>query len=111
MMFDLFWWFVVEINTATIVELLNLIMSLCIILISVYASNKFTLRIFRRGWFVVGISAVIMLMGSIFRSYYSHMGVYEEWAWLGRIFVFFHLLFLVIGIYMLATTAVRMWGD
>lgn len=110
-MFDLFWWFVVEINTATIVELLNFIMSFCIILISVYASNKFTLRIFRRGWFVIMISGAVMVAGSIFRSYYSHIGLYEELAWLGRIFILVHLFFLVIGIYMLATTAVRMWGD
>jgi hypothetical protein len=100
-----------EINDATIVELLNLGMGICIVIISIYASKKFSLHIFRQGWIIVALSGVIMVLGSIVRIYYSHLNLYMEWAWLGRIFILVHLFFLVIGIYLLAMTAVKMWGD
>ena len=96
---------------ATIIELLNMVMGICIILISIYASNKFSLHVFKRGWLIVALSGAVMMLGSIFRAYYSFTDQYMEWAWLGRIFVFFHLLLLVTGIYLLALTAVKMWGD
>ncbi|MCG7848136.1 MAG: hypothetical protein MIO93_03015 [ANME-2 cluster archaeon] len=100
-----------EINSATIVEMLNMGMGICIVLISYYAAKKFSILVFRRGWFLVSFSGAVMVLGSIFRAYYSFIGLYEEWAWLGRIFVFIHLFVLVIGIYLLAMTAVKMWGD
>lgn len=100
-----------EINSATIVELLNLGMGVCIIVISFYAAKKFSILLFIRGWFIISLSGVIMVLGSFFRAYYSFTGTYEEWAWLGRIFVLIHLFVLVIGIYLLATTAVTIWGN
>lgn len=98
---------------ATVIELLNMAMALCIVLISYYAAKKFSLNVFRRGWFIVSLSGVVMALGSILRAYYSSTTptTYEEWAWLGRIFIFAHLFILVIGIYLLAMTAVKMWGD
>lgn len=100
-----------EINSATFVELLNMGMGICILLISYYAAKKFSILLFRRGWFIISLSGAVMVLGSIFRAYYSFVDLYDEWAWLGRIFVFIHLFVLVIGIYLLAMTAVKMWGD
>ena len=100
-----------EINSATLIELLNIGMGIGIVIISIYASKKFSLDIFRQGWFIVGLSGAVMLLGSILRVYYSYANLYMEWAWLGRLFIFIHLFLLVIGIYLLATTAVKMWGD
>lgn len=96
---------------ATIIELLNIGMGICIVMISLYASNKFSLHVFKRGWLIVAASGAVMMMGSMFRASYSYTNQYIEWAWLGRIFILAHLLFLVIGIYLLAHTAVKMWGD
>lgn len=98
-------------NSATIIELLNMCMGICIVVISFYASKKFSLRIFRRGWLIVSLSGVAMVLGSIIREYYSYANLYFEWAWLGRLFILLHLVLLVIGFYLLAITAVRMWGD
>jgi hypothetical protein len=98
-------------NTATIIELLNLLMGICIIIISFYASKKFSLYIFKQGWFIVSLSGVAIVIGSVLRAYYSYVNLYLEWAWLGRIFILAHLFLLMIGIYLLAVTAVKMWGD
>lgn len=100
-----------EINTATIIELLNLVMGICIVIISFYAYKQFSIHIFRQGWFIVSLSGVTIVLGSVLRAYYSYFDLYSEWAWLGRIFILVHLFFLVIGIYLLAMTAVKMWGD
>ena len=99
------------INSATIIEFLNMCMGICIVVISFYASKKFSLRIFRRGWLIVALSGVVMVFGSILRAYYSYLNLYVEWAWLGRIIILMHLVLLVIGIYLMAVTAVKMWGD
>ena len=100
-----------NINSATIIELLNMGMGICIVIISVHASKKFRLNIFRQAWLMLALSGVIMALGSIFRAYYSYNNLYVEWAWLGRLFMFAHMLLMVIGIYLLAKTAVKMWGD
>jgi len=100
-----------ELNSATVIEFLNMCMGICIVVISFYAFKKFSLHIFRRGWLIVSLSGVVMVLGSIFREYYSYANLYIEWAWLGRLFILLHLVLLVIGIYLLAMTAVRMWGD
>lgn len=99
------------INSATIIELLNMGMGICIVMISIYASKKFSLHVFKRAWVIISLSGAVMVLGSILRAYYSYTNLYEEWAWLGRIFIFIHLLVLVFGIYLLAMTAVKMWGD
>jgi uncharacterized integral membrane protein len=100
-----------EVLSATIIELFNIVMGICIIIISLYASKKFNIHLFKRGWLIIALSGAVMVLGSIFRSYYSFTNQYLEWAWLGRIFILIHLLFLLIGIYLLALTAVKMWGD
>ncbi|MDF1556775.1 MAG: hypothetical protein P1P80_01135 [ANME-2 cluster archaeon] len=99
------------VDSSTIIELLNMSMGICIALISLFAYRKFSLHIFRRGWLIVALSGIVMMLGSIFRAYYSYANQYLEWAWLGRIIIFIHLVLLVIGIYVLALTAVKMWGD
>ncbi|KAF5421263.1 MAG: hypothetical protein GQ469_05120 [Methanosarcinales archaeon] len=99
------------INSATVIEFLNMCMGICIVVISFYAYKKFSLRIFRRGWLIVALSGVVMVLGSILREYYSYANLYTEWAWLGRLFILIHLVLLVIGIYLMAVTAVKMWGD
>ncbi len=100
-----------SINIATIVELLNMVIGLCIVVISYYAAKKFSLLVFRRGWFIVSLSGLVIVFGSVLRAYYSYANLYEELAGLGRMFIFVHLFLLVIGIYILAITAVKMWGD
>ncbi len=99
------------IDGATFVELLNMGMAICIVIISIYASKKFSLHIFKRGWLIVALSGVVMATGSILRVYYSYANLYAEWAWLGRVFILVHLFMLMIGIYLLAMTAVKMWSD
>lgn len=98
-------------NTATIIELINMVMGTFIVFICLYASKKFSLHIFRRGWLIIMLSGLILVFGSILRAYYSYSNLYMELAWLGRMFIFAHLALMVIGIYLLATVAVKMWGD
>lgn len=99
------------INSATIIELLIMGMGICIAIISAYASKKFSLLIFKRGWLLLALSGVVLALGSILRAYYSFANLYVEWAWLGRLFIFVHTLLMVIGIYLLAMTAVKVWSD
>ncbi len=99
------------INAATFVELINMLMGILIVFICIHASKKFSLHIFRRGWLLLALSGVVLVLGSILRAYYSYSNLYMELAWLGRMFIFVHLLLMVIGIYLLATIAVKMWGD
>jgi hypothetical protein len=100
-----------EVLSATIIELFNIVAGIFIIIISLYASEKFNIYLFKSGWFIIAASGAVMVVGSIFRTYYSHTNQYLEWAWLGRTFISVHLLLLLIGIYLLAHTAVKMWGD
>jgi len=97
-------------DSATIIELFNIVMGICIIIISMYASEKFNIHLFKRGWLIIALSGAVIVLGSIFRSYYSYTNKYLECAWLGRIFIFVHLFLLMVGIYLLALTAVKMWG-
>lgn len=99
------------INAATIIELINMMMGISIVFICLHASKKFSLHIFRRGWVILMLSGAVLVFGSILRAYYSYFDLYMELAWLGRAFIFAHLLLMVIGIYLLATIAVKMWGD
>lgn len=99
------------INAATFVEIVNMVMGIFIVFICLHASKKFSLHIFRRGWLILALSGAVLALGSILRAYYSYFNFYMELAWLGRMFIFVHLLLMVIGIYLLAIIAVKMWGD
>ena len=74
-----------SINIVTIVELLTMVIGMCIVVISYYAAKKFSLLVFRRGWFIVSLSGLVIVFGSVIQAYYSNL--YEELVGLGRMFI------------------------
>lgn len=99
-----------SLDAGTIVEIINLFIAFCIIIIAKYAMDKFKIAVFRKGWYFIALSGAVLVIGSVFRAYYSYTNQFELVAF-GRLFISVHLVLMLIGIYLLATTAVKLWGE
>jgi len=102
----------VTIDSATVVELVNFAAGILILAVAIYAQRKFHFVIFRLGWGIIAASGAIGVAGSLFRAYYTYIpGLYEELVPWGRAFLVVGRVSLVIGIYLLAVAALKIWGE
>jgi len=97
-------------DSATIVELVNFVAGILISTVAIYAQRKFHFVIFRLGWGIIAASGLIGVVGSLFRAYYTYASLYEELVPWGRAFLVVSRVTLVIGIYLLAAAALKIWG-
>lgn len=99
-----------EIDSATVVELVNLVTGILILAVAIYAQRKFRFVIFKLGWDIIAASGAIRVIGSLFRAYYTYIDSYELIPW-GRAFLVVGRIVLVIGIYVLAIAGIKLWGE
>ena len=99
-----------SLDAGTAVEIINLFIAIGIIIVAKYAMDKFKFVVFRKGWYVIALSGVLLVAGSVFRAYYSYTDRFEPVGF-GRLFILVHMVLMLIGIYLLATTAVKLWGE
>jgi len=97
-------------DSATAVELVDLIAGLLILAVAIYAQRKFRFVIFKLGWDIIAASGAIRVAGSLFRAYYTYIDSYEFIPW-GRAFLVIGRVVLVIGIYVLAVAGLKLWGE
>ena len=93
-----------------VVEVVNLAAGLSLFLIAIYARNKFEFRIFRVGWSFIALSGLVKVFASSFRVYYSYYELYDYIPY-GRSLLVLGRVLTVIGVYLLATAAIDLWGD
>ncbi|MBC8521212.1 MAG: hypothetical protein H8D26_04385 [Methanomicrobia archaeon] len=98
------------IDSATVVELVNLVTGILILAVAIYAQRKFRFVIFKLGWDIIAASGAIRVVGSLFRAYYTYIDSYELIPW-GRVFLVIGRIVLVIGIYVLAIAGIKLWGE
>lgn len=100
------------IDSATAVELVDMVAGFLILAVAIYAQRKFRFVIFKFGWDIIAVSGAIRVAGSLFRAYYTYIpGLYEELVPWGRAFLVVGRVVLVIGIYVLAVTGLKLWGE
>jgi hypothetical protein len=97
-------------DSATVVELVNLVVGILILAVAIYAQKKFRFVIFKLGWDIIAASGAIRVVGSLFRAYYTYIDSYELIPW-GRAFLVLGRIVLVIGIYVLAIAGLKLWGE
>lgn len=98
------------IDSATVVELVNLITGVLILAVAIYAQRQFRFVIFKFGWAIIAVSGAIRVAGSLFRAYYTYADLLELIPW-GRAFLVVGRVVLVIGIYVLAIAGLKLWGE
>lgn len=98
------------IDSATAVELVNLVTGILILAVAIYAQRKFRFFIFKLGWEIIAASGAISVAGSLFRAYYTYIDLYELIPW-GRVFLVVGRVVLVIGIYVLVVAGLKLWGE
>ena len=98
------------IDSATAVELVDMVAGFLILGVAIYAQRKFRFPVFKLGWDIIAASGAIRVAGSLFRAYYTYIDSYELIPW-GRAFLVAGRVVLVIGIYALAIASVSLWGE
>jgi len=98
------------IDSATIMELVNLVTGILILAVAIYAQKKFRFTIFKLGWAIIAVSGAIGVIVSLFRAYYTYADLLELIPW-GRAFLVVCGAILVIGIYVLAVAGLKLWGE
>ncbi|MBA7523005.1 hypothetical protein ES705_15127 [subsurface metagenome] len=99
------------IDSATVVELVNLVTGILILAVAIYAQKRFRFAIFKLGWDIIAASGAIRVVGSLFRAYYTYIDSYELIPWGRRAFLVVGRIVLVIGIYVLAIAGLKVWGE
>ncbi len=97
------------IDSATVVELVNLVAGILMLAVAIYARRKFRFAVFKLGWDIIAASGAIRVVGSLFRAYYTYTDSLELIPW-GRAFLVVGRVVLVVGIYVLAIAAIKLWG-
>ncbi|MDY6965925.1 MAG: hypothetical protein SVM80_08160 [Halobacteriota archaeon] len=92
------------------VEAINLIAGLLLLLIAIYARQKFNFSIFRLGWNFIALSGIVKVIASSFRIYYAYYELYELIPY-GRALLVVGRILTVIGVYLLASAAIKLWGE
>lgn len=98
------------IDSATAVELVDMVAAVLILAVAIYAQRKFRFPIFKLGWDIIAASGAISIAGSLFRAYYTYADLFELIPW-GRAFLVVGRVVLVIGIYVLAVAGLKLWGE
>ncbi len=99
------------IDSATVVELVNFVAGILILAVAIYAQRKFRFAIFKLGWDIIAASGAFMAIGSLCRAYCTYAGLYEERVPKDGVFFVISKVTLVIGIYVLAVAAVKLWDE
>jgi len=98
------------IDSATVVELIDMVAAVLVLAVAIYAQRKFHFVIFKLGWDIIAASGAISVIGSLFRAYYTYADLLELIPW-GRTFLVIGRAVLVIGIYVLAVAGLKLWGE
>lgn len=98
------------IDSATAVELVNLVAGIFILAVAIYVQRKSNLAVFKRGLYIIAASGAIRVVGSLFRAYYTYTGLLELISW-GRAFLVVGRVVLVIGLYVFAMAVLKICGE
>jgi len=98
------------VNGATMVELVNLVMGVFIFAVAIQARRKFRFVVFNAGWNIVAVSAAVMVVGSLCRTYYIYANL-PELIPLGWAFLVADKLVLAVGICVLVMAAIKLWDE
>ena len=98
------------IDSATAIELVNLVAGILIAGVALHACKKFNFAILRRGCFTIAASGALMAVSSGFRAYYTHADLFELIPW-GRAFLTIARITLLIGISVFVLSALKIWGE
>lgn len=98
------------IDSATAVELVNLVAGIFILAVAIYVQRKSNLAIFNRGLYIIAASGAIRVVGSLFRAYYTYTDSLELIPW-GRAFLVVGRIVLVIGLYVFAMAVLKICGE
>ena len=100
------------IDSATAIELVNLVAGILISVVALHACKRFNFAILRRGCLTIAVSGALMAVSSGFRAYYTSVpGLYEELVPWGRAFLTIARITLLIGISVFVLAALKIWGD
>ncbi len=98
------------IDSATAVELVNMVAGIFILGMAIYVQRKSNLAIFNRGLDIIAASGAIGVVGSLFRAYYTYIESYELIPW-GRAFLVVGRVVLVIGLYVFAMAVLKICSE
>ncbi len=98
------------IDSATAVELVNLVAGIFILAVAIYVKRKANLAIFNRGLDIIAASGAIRVVGSLFRAYYTYTDSLELIPW-GRAFLVVGRVVLVIGLYVFAMAVLKICSE
>ncbi len=98
------------IDSATAVELVNMVAGIFILGMAIYVQRKSNLAIFNRGLDIIAASGAISVVGSLFRAYYTYIESYELIPW-GRAFLVVGRIVLVIGLYVFAMAVLKICSE
>lgn len=89
--------------------IIGCVFAFILLLTAMKAQKKFGLAIYKKSWSLFMLVAILMIVDSAILFYISFYDVYEL-IWLPRVFDFAELALLIIGISMLASISVKLWG-
>jgi len=92
------------------IEAVNLVAGFILFLIAIYARKKFTFSIFKLGWTLIALSGIVKVIASVYRMYYAYYEIYELIP-PGRALLVIGRILTVLGVYLLASAAIELWGD
>jgi hypothetical protein len=98
------------IDAATAVELVNMVAGVFIVGMAIYVQRISNLAIFKRGLDIIAASGAIMVIGSVFRAYYTYTDCYELMPW-GRAFLVAYRIMLLLGLYVFAMAVLKICGE
>jgi ABC-type Co2+ transport system permease subunit len=98
------------IDSATAVELVDMVAGILISVVALHACKKFNFAILRRGCFTIAVSGALMAVSSGFRAYYTYADLLELIPW-GRAFLTAARITLLIGIGIFVLSALKIWGE
>ena len=98
------------IDSATAIELVNLVAGILIAGVALHACKKFNFAILRRGCFTIAASGALMAVSSGFRAYYTYADLLELIPW-GRAFLTAARITLLIGLSVFVLSALKIWGE
>lgn len=97
-------------DSATVLELVNLVTGIIIAVMAIYAQNKINFAIFKRGFSIIAVSGIIMAVIAPYRAYYTYMGLYELIP-IGRAGLVIARIVLIIGLFVLGKAAISIYGE
>ncbi|MEA2074883.1 MAG: hypothetical protein U9O85_04000 [Euryarchaeota archaeon] len=97
-------------DSATVVELVNMILGLLIAGMAIHAQKRINFALFKRGLNMIAVSGGIMAIIAPFRAYYTYTDSYELIVF-GRAFLTAAMIILIIGLYVVGKAALELCGE